>query len=62
MQLVLSEEDRALLEPEARRSFVDKMKALGYKYVTLDLEGYRTGSMNEVLAAQVRTAAKTTGE
>ena len=25
-------------------------KNLGYNYVTLDLEGYRTGSMNEVLA------------
>jgi pyridinium-3,5-biscarboxylic acid mononucleotide sulfurtransferase len=24
-------------------------KGLGYKYVTLDLEGYRTGSLNEVL-------------
>jgi uncharacterized protein len=24
-------------------------KGLGYKYVTLDLEGYRTGSANEVL-------------
>jgi len=24
-------------------------KALGYKYVTLDLEGYRQGAMNEVL-------------
>ena len=28
---------------------VAKLKQLGYKYVTLDLEGYRTGSMNEVL-------------
>ena len=27
----------------------EKLKKLGYKYVTLDLEGYRTGSMNEVL-------------
>jgi len=26
-------------------------KALGYNYVTLDLEGYRTGSANEVLSA-----------
>lgn len=26
------------------------LKKLGYKYVTLDLEGYRTGSMNEVLS------------
>jgi uncharacterized protein len=26
-----------------------KLKRMGYKYVTVDLEGYRTGSMNEVL-------------
>jgi uncharacterized protein len=28
---------------------VNKFKELGFKYVTLDIEGYRTGSMNEVL-------------
>lgn len=28
---------------------VSALKELGYKYVTLDLEGYRTGSMNEML-------------
>jgi pyridinium-3,5-biscarboxylic acid mononucleotide sulfurtransferase len=33
-----------------RNSLVLKAKSLGYKYVTLDLEGYRQGSMNEVLA------------
>jgi uncharacterized protein len=27
----------------------DKLKSLGYTYVTLDLQGYRAGSMNEVL-------------
>jgi len=32
-----------------RNRVVDKLKKLGYNYVTLDLEGYRTGSMNEVL-------------
>jgi PP-loop superfamily ATP-utilizing enzyme len=26
------------------------IKALGFRYVTLDLEGYRTGSLNESLA------------
>jgi uncharacterized protein len=26
-----------------------KLKSLGFDYITLDLEGYRTGSMNEVL-------------
>jgi uncharacterized protein len=25
------------------------LKALGFKYVTLDLEGYRMGSLNETL-------------
>jgi len=28
---------------------VEKLKRLGYNYVTVDLEGYRTGSLNEVL-------------
>lgn len=29
-----------------RNRIVDKFKKLGYNYVTVDLEGYRTGSMN----------------
>ena len=33
----------------ANRKIVNKLKKLGYNYVTIDLEGYRTGSMNEVL-------------
>jgi len=28
---------------------VEKLKSLGYAYITLDLEGFRSGSMNEVL-------------
>jgi uncharacterized protein len=32
-----------------RKLIVARLKALGYNYITLDLEGYRTGSMNEVL-------------
>jgi pyridinium-3,5-biscarboxylic acid mononucleotide sulfurtransferase len=28
---------------------LNKFKALGFKYVTIDLEGYRSGSLNEVL-------------
>jgi pyridinium-3,5-biscarboxylic acid mononucleotide sulfurtransferase len=62
IELGPAEDPAALLKEPARSGFVEKMKALGYKYVTLDLEGYRTGSMNEVLAAGVRAAAKTTGE
>lgn len=32
-----------------REGIVSKLKGLGYTYVSLDLEGYRTGSMNAVL-------------
>lgn len=32
-----------------RQEIADTLKGLGYRYVTLDLEGFRSGSMNEVL-------------
>ena len=32
-----------------RTAVVDKLKSLGFAYVTLDLQGFRTGSMNEVI-------------
>jgi uncharacterized protein len=38
-----------ILGEDRRRQVVERFKELGYSYVTLDLEGYRTGSMNEVL-------------
>ena len=31
------------------QSVIDKLKKLGYNYITVDLEGYRTGSLNEVI-------------
>ena len=33
-----------------RAAVVDKLKSLGFAYVALDLQGFRTGSMNEVLS------------
>ena len=35
---------------EQREAIVAQLRALGYLYVTLDLNGFRSGSMNEVLA------------
>ena len=32
-----------------RQRIVERLKGLGYNYITLDLEGYRTGSLNEVI-------------
>jgi pyridinium-3,5-biscarboxylic acid mononucleotide sulfurtransferase len=42
---------------EMTARFVEMFKSLGFKYVTLDCEGYRSGSMNLVLAiVQIRKA------
>lgn len=32
----------------ARRKMIRKLRGLGYRYVTVDVEGYRTGSMNPI--------------
>lgn len=37
------------LEAEIREKVYKKFREIGYLYVTLDLQGYRSGSMNEVL-------------
>lgn len=37
---------------EMSRRFTAIFKKLGFQYVTLDLEGYRQGSLNEVLRAK----------
>lgn len=38
-----------LLKAENRKAIVEKLKGLGYKYVAIDLQGFRSGSLNEVL-------------
>ncbi|HEY3225671.1 MAG TPA: ATP-dependent sacrificial sulfur transferase LarE [Planctomycetota bacterium] len=40
---------RRLMEPEIRDHVARELRSLGYAYVTLDLQGYRTGSLNEVI-------------
>jgi len=37
------------LTPEMARQFAEIFKGLGFKFVTLDLEGFRSGSMNQLL-------------
>ena len=48
------------LEPEINARLVAALKALGYQYVSLDLQGYRLGSLNEALrlAARLVTARR----
>lgn len=45
---VMPEELPLLVEKRAK--IVNKFKDIGYTYITIDLEGYRSGSMNEVLS------------
>jgi uncharacterized protein len=42
------------LEPAIAQAIVAALKPLGFRWVCLDLEGYRTGSLNEVLPPPVR--------
>ena len=46
---ILQEEMDRLIEGSLREKVVSHLKAIGYRYVTLDLQGFRSGSMNEVL-------------
>jgi len=41
------------LDPDMARRMSDAIRPLGFRWVSLDLDGYRTGSLNEVL--QIRT-------
>lgn len=54
LEIAVEEMDKALA-----REMVDEMscrfRTLGFKYVTLDLSGYRPGSMNEILSGSIKT-------
>ncbi len=43
--------DRVTAKP-TRSQIIDKLKSLGFKYITLDLQGFRSGSLNEVLSKE----------
>lgn len=46
---VLPEELEKLAGKDIREKVVSELKLYGFTYVSMDLEGYRTGSMNETL-------------
>ena len=46
---VRPEDLHKLISDEIRQKVIDKMKAIGFKFVTLDLQGFRSGSLNETL-------------
>jgi pyridinium-3,5-biscarboxylic acid mononucleotide sulfurtransferase len=45
-------------EDEMREKILKTIKEIGYTYVTIDLEGYRQGSMNEILPEKSKIKGK----
>ena len=50
---VPADEIGRLTREESRQKVIQGLKGLGYRYVTVDLEGYRTGSMNPRAASLI---------
>lgn len=48
---IAPEEMPLALTPQMAARFTQIFKRLGFTYVTLDLEGFRSGSMNAILPA-----------
>jgi len=49
-RIEVPEEDMPILiNEDTSRKIIDRFKSLGYTYITLDIQGYRMGSMNEPL-------------
>jgi uncharacterized protein len=56
-RIEIDEKDMArVLNDETRREIVKRLKAIGYLYVTLDLTGYKTGSLNAVLSETAKNS------
>ena len=43
-------------DPIIRAALVDQLQALGFKFITLDLEGFRSGSMTQLIPVESLTA------
>lgn len=55
---IAPEELARALDPAMARAFTGIFKPLGFHYVTLDLEGYRQGSLNAVLGIKAASESK----
>jgi pyridinium-3,5-biscarboxylic acid mononucleotide sulfurtransferase len=59
---VESEQLLRLVQEPLRSQVIERLKAMGYAYVTLNLEGFRSGSLNDVLSTQERVSLQETVE
>ena len=49
---VRPEQVEKITSQETRPKIIEKLKVLGFKYVTVDLQGFRSGSLNEALTEE----------
>lgn len=49
-----TDEIERFLAADVRGPLTAKLKELGFKFVTIDLEGFRSGSLNELVSLEVR--------
>ena len=52
------EDFATLMDDDNRVRVAEYFRSIGYSYVTLDLEGFRSGSLNEVLSRLHKKAAE----
>jgi pyridinium-3,5-biscarboxylic acid mononucleotide sulfurtransferase len=43
-----------LAAPEIREALATKLRELGFQFITLDLEGFRSGSLNSLVSLEVK--------
>jgi uncharacterized protein len=43
-----------LLNPKVQAGLVQRLKELGFRYVTLDLEGFRSGNLNSLVSLEFK--------
>jgi len=49
---VPTKEIKKIITEPVRRQVVEKLKSLGFKYITVELQGFRSGSLNESLTEE----------
>lgn len=52
-----SDEIEHFCRADVRRPLVDHLRSLGFKFVTLDLEGFRSGSLNQLVSLELGDAS-----
>lgn len=50
-----------LAEPATREALARRLRELGFRYVTLDLEGFRSGNLNELINIETKRIFQTSG-